>query len=218
MANRSIPIGESLRFGWETFRANAFFLVGVFVAISAVNGILEYIAERDTVANPLAEFLFTIAVVAVKFLLEIGVIVIALKFVDGKRPEFGDLFNRVHLLLNYTGAALLYFLMIIVGLVFFVFPGIYLAVRFYFFGYFVVDRGATPIDALKMSSDLTEGIRMELFTFGLLVLMLLIAGLCAFLVGVFVALPVTSLAMGFVFRYLQSPPPGRETEVLTRAA
>jgi uncharacterized membrane protein len=215
MANKAIPIGESLRFGWETFKKDPYFLMGVFIAISVATGILERVSDS---MDGLPGLLVDLACLAVDFLLAIGVIVIVLKLVDGKRPEFADVFNRIHLILNYGAAAILYGLMIVVGLVFFIVPGVYLAVRFHFFGYFVVDREAGPIEALKMSSDLTEGVRMELFAFGLLLLMLLFAGLCFFLVGVFVALPVASLAMGYVFRYLQVPPPGRETEVITRAA
>ncbi len=217
MADKAIPIGESLRFGWETFKKNPFFLIGVFVAISAATGILETISQRENL-DGLSGALVDLATLAVDFLLAIGVIVIVLKLVDGTRPEFADVFNRVHLILNYGAAAILYSLMIMVGLVFFIVPGVYLAVRFHFFGYFVVDREAGPIEALKMSSDLTEGVRMELFAFGLLLLVLIFVGLCFFVVGVFVALPVASLAMGYVFRYLQVPPPGRETEVITRVA
>lgn len=217
MADKAIPIGESLRFGWETFKKNPFFLIGVFVAISAATAILETISQRENLDGP-SGALVDLATLAVDFLLAIGVIVIVLKLVDGARPEFADVFNRVHLILNYGAAAILYSLMIMVGLVFFIVPGVYLAVRFHFFGYFVVDREAGPIEALKMSSDLTEGVRMELFAFGLLLLVLIFVGLCFFVVGVFVALPVASLAMGYVFRYLQVPPPGRETEVITRVA
>ncbi|MEE9269934.1 MAG: hypothetical protein V3V49_06700 [Candidatus Krumholzibacteria bacterium] len=217
MADKAIPIGESLRFGWETFKKNPFFLIGVFVAISLTTGILETVSQREGMSG-LPGVLVDLAALAVNFLLEIGVIVVVLKLVDGARPEFADVFNQVHLLLNYGAAALLYLLMILFGLVFFIVPGVYLAVRFHFFGYFVVDREAGPIEALKMSSDLTEGVRMELFAFSLLLLVLIIVGLCFLLVGVFVALPVTSLAMGYVFRYLQVPPPGRETEVITRVA
>ena len=95
MANKSVPVSQAVRFGWETFKANAWFLVGIFVVVSLVNGILEKVVDSEQFEGTLAGFLVWIASIAVHLLLDAGLIGIILKFVDGRRPEFGDLFNRV---------------------------------------------------------------------------------------------------------------------------
>jgi uncharacterized membrane protein len=203
MINKSVPFGDALSFGWETFRNNVLFLIGVTIAVALINGAVEIADEYGPAQYGYFSFVVGVVEILVNSLMEMGLIAIMLAFKDGRTPEFVDLFNRAPLLFHWIAATFLFVVMVVVGLVFLIVPGIYLALRFGYYGYFIVDEEAGPIEALKKSSDLTEGVRMELFAFFLLLLGLNIAGAAALLVGLLVTVPLSQLAIAYVFRHLQ---------------
>jgi uncharacterized membrane protein len=204
MTRKDVPISEALTFGWETFRNNALFLIGVTIAVALINGAVEIADEYGPVEYGYFGFVINVIEILVNAVLGLGLIAIMLAFKDGRLPEFVDLFNRAPLVFHYVAATILYALMVVVGLVFLIVPGIYLAVRFGYYGYFIVDEEVGPIEALKKSSDLTEGVRMDLFLFGALLIGLNILGLMVLLVGVLVTMPMSQLACAHVFRHLQN--------------
>jgi uncharacterized membrane protein len=208
MANKNVPFSEALTFGWETFKNNALFLIGLYVAVGVITGVLERADEYAAVDSTYFSFVIGVIAFLVNMLLELGLIAINLKFKDDINPEFVDLFNRLPLVFHYTAASILYAAMVIVGLVFFIVPGIYLGVRFHFYGYFIVEEEAGPIEALQKSSALTEGVRMDLFLLGLMLIGINIVGLICLFVGLLVSLPITGLAMAYVYRALLGSQPG----------
>ena len=211
MTAKTVPFSQSLTVGWEIFKQNALFLIGLVVAVALMNGVLERADEYSHIESQYIRFVINVIAFLVNCLIELGVINIVLKFIDGKNPEFGDLFNRLDLALPFAVATVLYILMVVVGLVFFVIPGFYIAVRFGYYGYFIVDEGADPIEALKKSSAITQGVRMDLFLFGLMIAGLTLLGCLVLFVGLLVAVPVTNLAIAFVYRHLK----GATTEQAT---
>lgn len=218
MTGREAPISASLTFAWETFRANALFLVGLFLAVGLIVAFINVAGDFDSVNSSwFSEFIVDIIATLVEFMLDMGVILITLKFVAGERPEFADLFSRVTFVLHYFAAALIVGVMVGLGLIFLIVPGIYLAIRVGFFGFFIVDEGVGPLDALQKSWDLTRGRVMDLFLFWLLIFVINLVGLLCLVVGVFVSLPVTSLMVAYMFRQLQGPPPDAETQVAQAA-
>ncbi len=205
MIKKDVPISGALTFGWETFRNNVLFLVGVTIAVALINSVLEIADNYGPVEYGYFGFVINVIAMLINAVIELGLIAIMLAFKDGRMPEFTDLFNRAPLVFNYIAATILYGLMVAVGLVFLIVPGIYLAVRFGYYGYFIVDEEVGPIEALKRSSDLTEGVRMDLFLFGVLLIGVNILGLLALFVGVLVTVPMSHLACAYMFRHLQNP-------------
>ena len=64
------------------------------------------------------------------------------------------------------------------------------------------------MDSLKKSSVLTSGIKMNLFLFALLLVVINIAGALALIIGLFATIPTTIMATVFVYRKLLSQAPG----------
>ena len=75
--------------------------------------------------------------------------------------------------------------------------------------YLVVDRGAGPIEAIKESWRITKGHKWQLFLLMLTLILLNIAGIIAFVIGVLVTIPVTWLAVTHAYRALSGPGPAR---------
>ncbi len=92
---------------------------------------------------------------------------ISLNFLDRHQMDRKDLFGPGELLLKYIGASLLFWIMVYLGLMLLVVPGIYVLLTYGFYGLVMVDRKLGPIDALKRSAEITKGLKRSLFVLGI---------------------------------------------------
>jgi uncharacterized membrane protein len=102
-----------------------------------------------------------------------------------------------------VGASILYYLMVFIGILLLVVPGIYLALRFMHYQTAIVDRNMGVIDSLSYSSSITTNNRLNLFLLGLLSFAIAIAGMLALVVGLIFAIPVIWLAALVAYRWMQ---------------
>ncbi|HEX7042408.1 MAG TPA: hypothetical protein VF189_04100, partial [Patescibacteria group bacterium] len=131
-------------------------------------------------------------------------LVIYLKFVDRKNPKFEDLFSYFdfQLLWKYFVIKIAYSLLIGVGFLLFIFPGIYFFTKYYFVSYIYVDKKGSIKEAFEESAKLTKGIKMRLFYLSILQLLIMLGGVLTLVVGLFVALPLNSLSDFYIYRKL----------------
>ena len=190
-------IKESLRFGWETTKANLTFLAGTFLVSIApsIAGEALGLDERDGIIPAL----FVIAAVVIQAALGLGLTKIHLKFARGETAEWRDLFSCGPLLLSYLGAAIVYGLVVVFGLVLLIVPGIIWAVKYGLYYYILLDEHASPFASLERSADMTKGVRWQLFLFALVLGLLNVAGAFAFGVGLLITVPVTSIVGAHVY-------------------
>jgi len=207
-------MADAVRFGWETVKGNlGFFIVLLLVAslIQNLPGIIGRFAEKF----PLISLTLFLAGWFLGFVVQMGLIKVSLKFCDGTKGKLDDLLSSFDLLFKFIGGTFLYGLIIMAGFVLLVVPGIIWAVKFSLTPYFIVDRNLGPIEALKASSKATKGAKWDLFLFGLLLGLINLAGALAFVVGLFVTMPVTMLAYAHAYRTLaggeKSPAESPET-------
>lgn len=101
---------------------------------------------------------------------------------EGVEPEVGRVLREaVGLFPVVLVPILLYTLGVFLGLVLFVVPGIYLAVRWYFNAQAVVVDGARGSEALRVSWRVVEGSWLRVF--GILLVLALAAGVVGYLIG-----------------------------------
>ncbi len=142
----------------------------------------------------------------ISLFLSLGIIRIGLKLVSGEPAEVGMLFGEGSKLLRAIGASILYGLMVSVGLLLLIVPGIYLAIRFGQFQYAIVDRDLGVLDSLAYSSEITTNNRMSLFGLAVLNILIIFAGVIALCIGMIFAIPLTYLAWLTAYRWLQYGP------------
>ncbi len=135
--------------------------------------------------------------------LGLGLIRIGLNIVSGKPFTLGLLFGGGRHLLTAFLATILYSAMVMVGLVLFIFPGIYLALRFGQYMPAIVDKNLGVLESLKYSLSITTNNSLNLFGLVLLSIGILIAGALALLIGLIVAIPIIWLTWMVAFRWMQ---------------
>ncbi len=202
MEKKDFSIDEALRFGWNTMKDNFWFFVSVVVVAGVIVFIPQGIASALQEDSPGLSFLFRIIQWIAEIIIGIGLINISLKFLDGQKPEFKDLFAFQPHFINYLGGAILTALVVVGGFALLLIPGIYWAIKFQFFGYSVVDQGSDPILAMRRSARITKTVKWKLFGFGLLCFCINILGLICLIVGLFATVPTTMLAYAYVYRKL----------------
>lgn len=195
---------KALEFGWETFKANAGFLIGVTIVAGIASLVPDIISGWFSEGAPFLSLLFTLLGVVVAVVVSIGITKIALKFLDNETPEFADLYQHYDLFLPVFLVSLLFGLIVGVGFILLIVPGIILALMFFMCDYLVIDQQIEPITALKTSAAMTKGHKLNLFLFTIIVGLLNVAGFLALAVGLLVTIPVTTLAIMYVYRELLS--------------
>ncbi|HBL98363.1 TPA: hypothetical protein DDZ86_01825 [Candidatus Dependentiae bacterium] len=154
-------------------------------------------------------------------IIRMGVTRIALGQYDGQRSGADLLLSQVRLAFRHLIATVLYVLIVFSGLVFFIVPGVFFAIRLWFYRQILIDKQCCPLNALKESARLTCGKAMALFMSLLLILIInipFLQGLFLFAVlnthpvhGFFImvlllagllTIPVATLANVFMYRKL----------------
>ena len=193
---------EAIRFGWNTTLHNFRFLLLVFAIVVGVS-LLPRIINLLEVPIFLS-ILVGIVFFVVNSILSLGVIAIVLKFVKNEKPTIQDLVSKKHLFSKYIFSNILVSILTIIGFLFFIIPGIVLAVRTQFYVYFIVEEEVGPIDAIKKSWNLTKGSFWNIFFFGLLAGGVQILGALALLVGLIFTTPTMWVAWAVVYEKLKA--------------
>lgn len=195
---------EALQFGFTTTRKHFFFLAEIVLFLMLLNvlpGIITQIIREDfSVALSL---LVSIMFGALQMVINIGLITISIRYVEGKQNTFKDLFTHIPFI-PYLLASLVYGCIVLGGMILLVIPGIIWGIKYGFYPYLIVDRNLGVIDSLKKSAEITKGVKWDLFVFGILLGLINVAGFFVFFIGLFVTIPMTMLAMAYVYRKLLS--------------
>lgn len=215
---QTLSVRNSVSFGWETFKSRPWFFIGISVLVLLIGMVLGGLEETlnnlaEAAFGPQAAAVTLIAIVAALFsfgasaLLELGRTVLFLRAHDrAESVSVRDLWQPEHFW-SYFGTMVMFTVMILVGFVLLIVPGIILGIIFGFSLYLVAEKGLMPIDAFKESARITKGNRWNLFLLGLALLGVNILGALALLVGLFVSLPVSFLAVVHAYRTLSSAAP-----------
>ncbi len=148
---KKVHIREAINTGWSDFKRRPWYLLGLTVATFA----LMTIISSDSAA-----------VITLAYILFGGYIAVLLKHADGEAIVFDDLFDIVDKRWIYFAfMGVIKMVLITLGMFLLVVPGIYMAIRWTFSELLVLDKGLRPLEALRASSDLTEGVRWKMFLF-----------------------------------------------------
>lgn len=202
MTNKNFSFGDAFQTGWAKLKEHWLFFVLAYTTVFLVSGVFSGLAEGPyKEIEPTAGILSLIGYL-LRVWLNFNLLVAIIRLFDGAKPEWRDLFVWREETISYFGASILYGLMVLIGCLFFLIPGIYLAVKYGFYGYLIADKKLGAFDALKMSGQLTEGVKWLIVGYTFAAFGVILLGMLALGVGLFVAIPVVAVGFAFVYRSL----------------
>jgi len=146
--------------------------------------------------------LISAVVLAIFFVgLDLGFKKVALGLYDRSESSLKTMFSCFGAAPKALIGWILYSLMVWVGWLLFVFPGFIALLRFSFFPYFIVDKNVGPIDALKMSYDVTKHHMWDMFAFWIAIKIVVSLGFLSW-ISVILTWPLSTLAYAFFYRKL----------------
>ena len=204
--------GEMIKFGWETFKKRPWLFVAVTLAITIANSLVSrtfpgvswteqtgLLISTRYIAGTVINYLFQIFVA-------MGTIAFYLKAHDDVAlAHMKDLWHPEPFV-RYLGLSLLLLIILGIGFVLLIIPGIILSIMFQFAPYLVIDKGMGPIEALKESARMTSGYKWNLVRFNVVIIGVVILGAICLVVGLLAAIPVMYLAIAHVYRTLGTAP------------
>lgn len=197
-------VGEAVSFGWRTFKANLGPILLAILVLLVVNGALQGLGSAFGDNIPLT-LVFGVLGWVVGTVLSAGVIRGALDLTEGRgiRQDFIMALFQPPKLPQVLLLGLINGVLITVGLILCVLPGLVVMVLTAFSVYFLVDRPEVDaIGALKASVSLVKDNLGSVLLWMLTCLGLVIAGTLACLVGLLAALPVVYLGTAFTYKRL----------------
>jgi hypothetical protein len=206
-----LSISECITFGWETFKKRPWILIGAFLLAAVISAIPDILGPHPEIgpdgqvipAPPSTWGLITsLASLVISFFIGLGLTNFALRAHDNiTSVQISDLWYPAPFW-RFLGAELLAGLIIAVGFVLLIVPGIIASLGLGFVPFVAVDRGTWPIDSLKESWRITKGHKWQLLLLGLALIALNLIGLLALVIGIFVTIPITLLAGAHAYRTL----------------
>ena len=193
MQTHTFTYKELFSHAWAKTKEHAWYLFRVLLLCGIIMGAGRFLF----ILSPIIDLLVGIAIIAVSLII-----------VNGHTPTFDDLlksFKSYKITWHYFLASLLCILIIIVGTILLILPGIYLAVRLQFYKFLVVEHeNMKPTDALKESMKITKGHFWKLFGFILLIAIFNLCGLLLLGVGLLITIPVSVLAHAYLYKKLST--------------
>ena len=178
-------------------------LLPVYLVYGIIIISLAYADNSVKDASPFASFTFTLIRLLLSTVFALGIRNVALKIYRGESVSLDDFFKHTHYFLAYLYGAILYALVVIGGFFLLLIPGIIWALRFQFYGYFIVDKGLKTIPALKESLRITKDRKNLGYLFRLAILLVVfnILGIVTIL-GMLFTFPATALALAYAYKAL----------------
>jgi uncharacterized membrane protein len=203
MAPRSFSLVDAIAYGWRAFKRNLGPALLVGAGSLATTLIANELAEGAERRGGFALVLVLgLAAQVVQIFWSYVWIRLGLVVHDAHEPRPSAVLCDLKTFVTFCAAALLYTVIVTLGLVLFVIPGLYLAVRYAFVSFLTADRRADVLGAFGESATLSRGVRWKLFFLMVVLFALNLIGAMFFGLGLFITVPVSVFALTMVYRRL----------------
>lgn len=197
-------IGSILSESWRkvagfkaTYAIAMIIYMAVAVAVELLMGLLfgwDY-AESGNGGAVILEIVISIAMIP----LGVGLGVISIRRAAGKPVSPTVIFEPYQHALPLIFMMVMMFLLIIAGYILFILPGIYLSIAYSFAPYLITEKNMGAWQALEASRKAITKFWWRYFGLMLISVLLVIAGVIPFLIGLIWVLPLVTIAVGEVF-------------------
>lgn len=197
-------VADAYGHAWSALRAYVSLLVLVWLATLVLNGPSNLFRLGDWFDIPLGGQVGLLAFgVAYSFLvgvpLNYGNAYVNLGVSRGSDPTLSDLFEGFRNYGAVLGSALLAGLIVFLGLLLFVIPGVWFGLRLSLTPFAVVDRGLGPLEAVKESWSRTRGHALRILAYVVVSFFVLVGGLLLLVVGLIPASMLAGIALAKLY-------------------
>ena len=200
-----LSVSKCVRFGWETFKKRPWFIIGAVIIMFIFS--LSFSYKTDYLEELKAAAPFMVLVGLISTALSIAVEILFTRFLLKAHDSVGTMAYMDTLparpFWKYVGGKLAVAVVVIIGLILLIVPGIIALVALLFTPYLIVDRKLWPIEAMKESARITKGHRWQIFGLVLVLFGLNILGALALVIGLLVTVPISMLAIVHAYRFLE---------------
>lgn len=183
-----VEIGRYLGEGWQIIKGNLGWFIGYTLLLVLIQAALQAVPILGSLAS-----------IAVSGPLNAGYYFVALQMRRGQPVEFRDFFNGFNFFLALLLAGLVSSVLIFIGFLLLVLPGLYLAVSWIFTVPLIVDKRMDFWQAMETSRRLVGKQWFSLFGFALVLGLINIAGFLALIVGLLITVPLSLAATAVAY-------------------
>jgi len=201
-----IIYSDIFKSAWKGLLAQIWLLTGLVIGFTIIYSllILFIIPDKGEFLS-FGRILVILLCICLGSLFSLGYLRNCLQTLDGEEPQFSAYGQESRKLLRFLVANIFFSVIITFGFALFIFPGIFLFLRFQFFFAALVDEDAGMITSFKRSWDMTKGHLLQLLVLLFIHLLIFFIGMIALGIGVFTAIPLSALLYGSIYRKLTAP-------------
>jgi uncharacterized membrane protein len=202
-----LEVGAAIGYGWKKFTENVgpfiILMIAVFVAFIVIR--LVQIVLTPTSPSATVGYLWLALIAAVFFIaksiVEAGVWRAGLAVTRGQAPSPSMLVETENIV-PYILTSIVVGIGFFIGLIFCVIPALLWLIFTAYAPLIALDKGTSPIDAIKGSINSVKENFGEVFLILLVAFLIQLAGLCFCGIGIFVSAPVSLVAIVYSYRAL----------------
>ena len=194
-------------FAWPSLKKHLGLFTAVLLTIFAPWVVLEIVVIAGQRFGILLWTVMHLAFLIFFAGVELGLLKMCRALSDGKVPAFSDTFSHMPLGPKFLAAQILYLLMVVIGLLLLVVPGVYLGVRYALFGFRFADGETNLLRSFQQSAVLTKGATTGLLCTLIALLVLNVLGASLLGLGLLVTVPLSVLVMTDIYRQLTARAP-----------
>jgi uncharacterized membrane protein len=180
--------GKYLREGWELFKLYPGGCVGFALLFFIIHVILSYLPRIGGLIS-----------LAISAPLYAGFYVVSAKLLQRRTPVFQDFFTGFQFFLPLLLLSVISTILIVLGFILLILPGIFLMVCYLFPSMLIIDRRLDFWPAMELSRRTVQSQWFGFFVFVLLLVLINLGGALLLGLGLLVSLPVSACAVATAY-------------------
>lgn len=201
MKTSTLGFSDVVRESWRLFKKRWATVYGLFLfyfLVSMFSSVAGYLFQDSEILY----FLFNLLSWFFTTIVNMGVIKSLIYLARGKEVNMELIFSTYKDIWKYIWAGIRVGIVVFVGYLLLIVPGIIWTIKYMFTLFLVVDKGLTAKEAMDMSAKMTDGVKWQLFGLYFLMALFALSGTFVLVAGLFITVPVASLSYYIIYNRL----------------
>jgi len=198
--NYEIQIGDVVKESWERikgFKGSALAAILLIYGVAFAGGFLiGMLLPGEGLVSIIAQIAITLILIP----MEMGLVMMGIRRSTDQSYSFSMIFNYFGYFIPITLCVALMYILIVIGLVLLIIPGIYLAFAYCFAMPLVVEKNMGVWEALETSRKAVSKKWFSIFGLWIVIILLVLASAIPLGIGLFWTLPMVIVAYAIVYR------------------